>query len=170
MDLMLDALTREERTSLTLALEFLTRFTRRDVPTFVDMNKTKKTFVRPSEAELNKPRVQKFRASVATKLYADNLPKDVVDRAVYAVVSGMATRHDVNRLIANALRTAESNEKTHKGPTTAWLVFWGTLKSLYESADVEFPTMSKELEPVPDEIISRREAAERLQARVQATK
>lgn len=160
----LDELTRDERSSLILALQFLNRFTGRDTTPFPRENKRP---VDVSADVLQKPRMQKLRESVARQLYADSLPKDIADRAVYAVAAGFATRHDINRLVANALRTYEGNRKSGKGPDCAWLIFWSSLKDLYEKSGHEFPTMSKELEPVPDSIIAKREAEERLHERVQ---
>ena len=179
-------LTRNERTSLALALEMTADFLGIKKPDFAppfffsspaeDGAETpssedatpERRLVIPAEL-WERPGVAKYRAELARKLYADDLRADLVDRAVYAVVAKLASKHDVNRLVHNSVQSARDNARKGKEPTRAWLLFHHGLKAIYESAGIDFPKMSPRLEPEPADIAARREKDERDRAAIQRT-
>lgn len=165
---LLNALTRDERSSLILALQFTAHFL--GLPTagaFTFPSEHGATPFYATDEQTNTPKLQKLRASIARQLFAPDLRKDLVDRAVYAVASGMTTKHDINRLVANAVRSAETNAKRGGGPTAAWLLFYTSLKNIYAASGVAFPKLQGELEPEPEALARRREEREALNERVQ---
>lgn len=119
--------------------------------------------------DLSGVRARKLRDKIAAALYSDDLRADLVDRATSAIVAGLATKSEINRMIASAQRSAKENTRRGVGPDRAWLVFFPYLKAIYERNGCAFPKLTGPLEAEPDSIRARREEAERLQARVSAT-
>lgn len=119
--------------------------------------------------DLSGVRARKLRDKIAAALYCDDLRADLVDRTTSAIVAGLATKSEINRMIASAQRSAKENTRRGVGPDRAWLVFFPYLKAIYERNGCAFPKLTGPLEAEPDSIRTRREEAERLQARVSAT-
>ena len=127
------------------------------------------TPTRVLHVDLSGVRARKLRDKIAAALYCDDLRADLVDRATSAIVAGLATKSEINRMIATAQRSAKENTRRGVGPDRAWLVFFPYLKAIYERNGCAFPKLTGPLEAEPDSIRARREEAERLQARVSAT-
>ena len=127
------------------------------------------TPTRVLHVDLSGVRARKLRDKIAAALYCDDLRADLVDRATSAIVAGLATKSEINRMLASAQRSAKENTRRGVGPDRAWLVFFPYLKAIYERNGCAFPKLTGPLEAEPDSIRARREDAERLQARVSAT-
>ena len=127
------------------------------------------TPTRVLHVDLSGVRARKLRDKIAAALYCDDLRADLVDRTTSAIVAGLATKSEINRMIASAQRSAKENTRRGVGPDRAWLVFFPYLKAIYERNGCAFPKLTGPLEAEPDSIRARREEAERLQARVSAT-
>ena len=145
--------------------------TARAVPVEIDSTETTETTDAPQtlRVDISGKSAQKMRANFARALYDDDLKKDVIDRAVAAVVAKLATKQEINRAIANAVRSAKDNARRGVEPTRAWLLFYPYLTGIYERNGVAFPKLSPVLEKEPPEIAARREKDERDVAAVQAT-
>lgn len=141
------------------------------VPVEIDSNETTATTETPQtlRVDISGKSAQKLRANFARALYDDDLKKDVIDRAVAAVVAKLSTKNEINRAIATAVRSAKDNARRGVEPTRAWLLFYPYLKGIYERNGVAFPKLSPVLEKEPPEIASRREKDERDRAAIQAT-
>ncbi|MBQ9016620.1 hypothetical protein IJ103_00030 [Candidatus Saccharibacteria bacterium] len=191
------ALNRTERSALSFALELTADFLGVDVadvlaksfarqiesfpggtnyPATVEIDSTAPQDAAPAptdspqtlRVDLSGKSAQKLRANFARALYDDDLKKDVVDRATAAVVAKLASKNEINRAIAGAVRSAKDNARRGLEPTRAWLLFYPYLKGIYERNGVAFPKLSPVLEKEPPEIASKRETEEKERAALQA--
>lgn len=169
IDARLQLLEQSERSSLTLALELTASFLGIELPQVLGAFHAAAPVAGSSEGAprpVSTKKAAKMRARLVKELYSDDLRSDLVDRAIFAIEKGLASPQEINRGVVTAVRSARQNAEKKQEPTRAWLLFYPFLRSIYERAGVEFPTLKPGFEPEPPELEAARLERARLQSAV----
>lgn len=101
-------------------------------------------------------RVARLRSKLSRDVYEAGLHADLVDRAVAAVVKGLATVHELQAAVREARDEKKLLETTNgfRGARTLWQTFCRRVKDWFDAAGVVWIPTSNRREPEPVAVVA----------------